>query len=204
MTLATTYAFGDVAKTHLSLDKGWREAKAFYGGFTALVVLAAGLVLIPNAPLGLITTTVQALAGLLLPLATVFLLLLCNDKEVLGPWVNRPWLNAVSTAIVSILVILSLILMVTTVFPHVDVVLLTAWLAVALVASWLVGGAIWLVRRAPTPKRPDEGRLDWRMPPVALLDRPILDGWRRMVLIGMGGYLVLSVILLVVKAIQIG
>jgi len=204
VTLATTYAFGDVAKTHLSLDKGWREAKAFYGGFTALVVLAAGLVLIPNAPLGLITTTVQALAGLLLPLATVFLLLLCNDKEVLGPWVNRPWLNAVSTAIVSILVILSLILMVTTVFPHVDVVLLTAWLAVALVASWLLGGAIWLVRRAPTPKRPDEGRLDWRMPPVALLDRPILDGWRRMVLIGMGGYLVLSVILLVVKAIQIG
>ena len=168
------------------------------------MVLAAGLVLIPNAPLGLITTTVQALAGLLLPLATVFLLLLCNDKEVLGPWVNRPWLNAVSTAIVSILVILSLILMVTTVFPHVDVVLLTAWLAVALVASWLVGGAIWLVRRAPTPKRPDEGRLDWRMPPVALLDRPILDGWRRVVLIGMGGYLVLSVILLVVKAIQIG
>jgi hypothetical protein len=139
-----------------------------------------------------------------LPLATVFLLLLCNDKEVLGPWVNRPWLNAVSTAIVSILVVLSLILMVTTVFPHANVVILTEWLAAALVASWLLGGGIWLLRRAPTPPRPDERRLDWRMPPVALLDRPILDGWRRMVLIGMGGYLVVSVVLLVVKAIQIG
>ena len=204
VTLATTYAFGDVAKTHLSLDKGWREAKAFYGGFTALVVLAAGLVLIPNAPLGLITTTVQALAGLLLPLATVFLLLLCNDTEVLGPWVNRPWLNAVSTAIVSLLVMLSLILMVTTVFPHVNVVILAEVLGAVLIGLWIIGGAVWLVRRGPRVARDDEDRLDWRMPPVALLDRPILDGWRRIVLVGMGGYLVLSVILLVVKAFQIG
>ncbi len=45
--------------------------------------------LIPGAPLGLITTSVQALAGVLLPSATVFLLLLCNDREVLGPWVER-------------------------------------------------------------------------------------------------------------------
>ena len=50
---------------------------------------------IPRAPLGLITTGVQALAGVLLPSATVFLLLLCNDKEVLGPWVNGPILNIV-------------------------------------------------------------------------------------------------------------
>jgi len=46
---------------------------------------SAGLVLVPNAPLGLITTAVQALAGILLPSATVFLLLLCNDPAVLGP-----------------------------------------------------------------------------------------------------------------------
>ncbi len=61
-----------------------------------MVLLAAGLILIPGAPLGVITTAVQALAGVLLPSATVFLLLLCNDKDVLGPWVNRPWLNAVA------------------------------------------------------------------------------------------------------------
>jgi len=60
---------------------------------------------------------VQALAGILLPSATVFLLLLCNDKAVLGPWVNRPWLNVVATFIVSVLFVLSLILMTTTVFP---------------------------------------------------------------------------------------
>ncbi len=205
VTLATTYAFGDVARTHLSLDKGWRDAMGFYGGFTALVVMAAGLVLIPGAPLGLITTAVQALAGLLLPLATVFLLLLCNDREVLGPWVNRPWLNAVATVIVAVLVVLSLILMVTTVFPHIDVVALTEWLAAGLAVILLGAGVIWLVRRRPPPPIVDRGvRSDWRMPPLNLLNRPELVGWRRVTLVGLAGYLVLSVILLVVKAFQIG
>ena len=56
----------------------------------------------PPAPLGLITTAVQALAGVLLPSATVFLVLLCNDKEVLGPWVNGLWLNILAGLIVSV------------------------------------------------------------------------------------------------------
>jgi NRAMP (natural resistance-associated macrophage protein)-like metal ion transporter len=205
VTLATTYAFGDVARTHLSLDRGWREAKGFYGGFSALVILAATLVLIPGAPLGLITTTVQALAGLLLPLATVFLLLLCNDPDVLGPWVNRPWLNAVATAIVAVLVVLSLILITTTVFPKIDVVVLCEVLGLVLVVCLLVGGAVWLVRRTPSPEKvPSEIRAEWRMPSLNLLSRPDLVGWRRATLVGLAGYLVLSVALLVVKAFQVG
>ena len=44
----------------------------------------------------MITLAVQALAGVLLPSASMFLLLLCNDREVLGPWVNRPWLNVLA------------------------------------------------------------------------------------------------------------
>ncbi len=89
VTLATSYAFGDVFGARHSLHRSWREAKFFYGAFTGMVVLAAGIVIIPGAPLGLITTSVQALAGVLLPSATVFLLMLCNDKQVLGP-VDQP------------------------------------------------------------------------------------------------------------------
>ena len=103
VTLSTSYAFGDVFGARHSLHRSWRGAKFFYGTFTAMVVCAAGIVIIPGAPLGVITTGVQALAGVLLPSATVFLLLLCNDKDVLGPWVNRPWLNVVAGVIVSIL-----------------------------------------------------------------------------------------------------
>ena len=86
-----------------------------------MVGLSAGIVLIPGAPLGLITTSVQALAGLLLPSASVFLLLLCNDREVLGPWVNARWLNLVATVIISVLLILSGTLMASTLFPSVNV-----------------------------------------------------------------------------------
>ena len=205
VTLATTYALADVTKSALSLDRGWREAKGFYGGFVVLVILAAGLVLLPGAPLGLITTTVQALAGLLLPMSTTFLLLLCNDPEVLGPWVNRPWLNVLATTIVGILIVLSFILMATTAFPHVNVVTLSSVMGVVLAAVLLAAGGVWLVRRGPTASKvPFEDRAEWRMPRANLLDRPILDGPRRLALIGLAVYLLVSVVMLLVKAIQLG
>jgi hypothetical protein len=61
-----------------SLHRKFRDARKFYVSYTALVVPAAAVVMIPGAPLGLITTSAQAPAGLLLPSASVFLLLLCN------------------------------------------------------------------------------------------------------------------------------
>ena len=121
LTLSTSYAFGDVFGTHSSLHRKFADAKLFYGMFTAMIAAAAAIVLIPGAPLGVITESVQALAGVLLPSASVFLLLLCNDPEVLGPWRNPGWLNVLASVIVAILVLLSLILMATTVFPNIDV-----------------------------------------------------------------------------------
>ena len=89
VTLATTYAFGDVFGMRHSLHRGFSEAKQLLWQLHRHGCRSPRrIVLIPGAPLGLITTSVQALAGLLLPSATVFLLLLCNDTEVLGPWVN--------------------------------------------------------------------------------------------------------------------
>src|SRR4029077_2183332 len=119
ITLATSYAFGDVFGIRHSLHRPWKEAKPFYALYAALMFAAAAIVLIPGAPLGLITTAVQALAGLLLPSASLFLLLLCNDPQVLGPWVNRPWLNWVAGLIVGTLLLLSGILMATTLFPKI-------------------------------------------------------------------------------------
>src|SRR6202043_2751577 len=151
ITLATSYAFGDVFGIRHSLHRSWREAKPFYASFTTLVVLAAGITLIPNAPLGLITTAVQALAGLLLPSASLFLLLLCNDREVLGPWVNRGWINWVAGLIVGTLLLLSGILMATTLFPHIDVVAVAGYLTLALVilAAAAVPALRWMARRQP-------------------------------------------------------
>src|SRR6202022_5176581 len=107
----------DIFGLRHSLHRGLREAKLFYGSYTAMVALAAAIVLIPHAPLGLITTAVQALAGVLLPSATVFLVLLCNDRAVLGPWVNKCRQNIVAGSIVWVLVLLSLALTAATFFP---------------------------------------------------------------------------------------
>jgi len=207
VTLSTSYAFGDVFGAHHSLHRGWRDAKFFYGAFTAMVVLAAGIVIIPGAPLGVITTGVQALAGVLLPSATVFLLLLCNDKQVLGPWVNRLWLNILASVIVSILLMMSLILMITTLFSTVNVTSLAELLGGVLLASYVVGAVILVrnrSRREPVPVVSKERRATWRMPQLSLLERPT---WSRTRLIGMWGlriYLVVAVVLLLVKAVQLG
>jgi Mn2+/Fe2+ NRAMP family transporter len=175
VTLSTSYAFGDVFGIRHSLHRGVADAKAFYFTYVGLVVLAAVIVVIPNAPLGLITEAVQALAGVLLPSATVFLVLLCNDRDVLGPWVNPTWLNVVAIVIVSILLELSLILVVTTVLPEVDITALSIGLTAALVLA-LGAMGVWLARSRPaTADGRDPGSLErenWRMPPLALLNRP--------------------------------
>ena len=70
---------------------------------------------------------------MLLPSASVFLLLLCNDPEVLGPWVNPRWLNVVASVIIGVLLTLSGTLVVTTLFPHLQRrSAIAIWLAVLL------------------------------------------------------------------------
>ena len=207
VTLSTSYAFGDVFGAHHSLHRSFRDAKFFYGMFGAMVLVAAGIVLIPGAPLGVITTGVQALAGVLLPSATVFLLLLCNDKEVLGPWVNRPWLNVVSGIIVSILLMLSLVLMATTLFTSINVTDLALVLGGVLLVSYVVMAAVLIRARKRRPVEPPvskERRANWRMPPLNLLNRPTWSRGRLLGMYALRGYLVLAVVLLLVKAIQLG
>jgi Mn2+/Fe2+ NRAMP family transporter len=212
VTLSTSYAFGDVFGIRHSLHRSFKDARQFYFSYTAMVAVAAAIVLIPGAPLGLITTSVQALAGLLLPSASVFLLLLCNDPEVLGPWVNPRWLNGVAAVIVGVLLILSGTLMATTLFPHIDVAAVFVWLAVALAAGGLaVMVGLRLVARRGQPaadsRRPSMGRLEkmsWRMPPLALLKPVKWSPGLRVGILALRLYLVLSAVLLLVKAIQLG
>jgi Mn2+/Fe2+ NRAMP family transporter len=120
VSLSTAYAVGDMLGLKHSLHRGVRQAKGFYAMYAALIALAATVVLIPGSPLGLLTEGVQVLAGVLLPSATVFLLLLCNDKEVLGPWVNRRATNTFAVVVIAILVMLSLVLTMAVLFPSVS------------------------------------------------------------------------------------
>jgi Mn2+/Fe2+ NRAMP family transporter len=208
VTLATTYAFGDTFGTAHSLHHSVREAKSFYATFGVMVAGAAGIVLIPGAPLGLITTSVQALAGVLLPSASVFLLLLCNDREVLGPWVNKTWLNVLASIIIAVLVELSLILVVTTMFPSVDAAKLFLYMSIGVLAG-LAAAGVYAARhrvrvRDPFADLSPEARRSWTMPPLALLERPPWSPGRRAGMLLLRGYLVVAVVLLIVKTVQLG
>jgi len=76
-------------------------------------------VLIPHAPLELITTSVQALAAIILPVTIVFLNLLLNDRELLGPvLVNKRWQNIVNWSMIVLLFGLSAILAAQTIAPN--------------------------------------------------------------------------------------
>src|SRR5437763_14898263 len=206
VTLATSYAFGDIFGVRHSLHRGIREAKLFYSTYTGMVVIAAAIVLIPHAPLGLITTALQALAGIMLPSATVFAVLLCNDRQVLGPWVNKPWLNAVAGVIVGAMLVLSLILVVSTVIPSIDVTTLLAVLGTGAAIVLVVGGVWRSISGRGRPREPAmsrEERESWRMPALALLERPIWSLPPRAALAALSSYLVLSNVLLPVKAVQL-
>ena len=209
VTLSTSYAFGDTFRVKHSLHRSWRDAKLFYGTYAGTLIVAGGIVLIPGAPLGLLTTAVQALAGILLPSATVFLLLLCNDRAVLGPWVNKRWLNVVGSAIVGVLVMLSLILASTTFFPELSATLLALVLGIVLVAALAGMGTASLIhhrRRGPDPEVDALARVEketWRMPPLAELTKPVWSTSRKVGMLTLRAYLLIAVLLMVVKVIQI-
>jgi NRAMP (natural resistance-associated macrophage protein)-like metal ion transporter len=209
LTLSTSYAFGDIFGTKSSLHRSFREAKGFYALFALVVVGAAAIVLIPGAPLGIITEAVQALAGVLLPSASMFLVLLCNDRGVLGPWVNGLWLNILAVVIVSVLLLLSLILMATTLFPKINVTTFALVGGAALGAGLLVLGAVALRSRRGAKEvtvietEPAIPKEQWTMPPIALLARPQASTARKAAMLSMQAYLLLAVALLAVKAVQL-
>src|ERR1700684_3294928 len=156
VSLSTAYAVGDTLGLKHSLHRGVGQAKGFYAIYTALIAVAATIVLIPGAPLGVIIEGVQALAGVLLPAATVFLLLLCNDRAVLGPWVNRRGTNMFTSAVVAVLVTMSVVLTDSVLFPRItERQILDIIAGCALVSVAAGGWALARMRRAHSPAEVD-------------------------------------------------
>lgn len=208
VTLSTSYAFGDTFKTNHSLHHSYKNARFFYNTYILMVLGAAGIVLIPQAPLGLITTAVQALAGVLLPSASAFLLLLCNDKQVLGPWANRPITNVLGALIVGTLVVLSFILAIQTLFPSTDPILLLKVLGSVLLMGLLGMAVLALARRKPVEAHPEESFVGvdastWRMLPITELKPHIMTPQAKISMGTLRLYLVVVAGALIVKLVQL-
>jgi Mn2+/Fe2+ NRAMP family transporter len=206
ISLASAYAVADVLKFHHSLHRKPREAKAFYAVYAGLLLGAAALVLTPGVPLGLLTNAVQALAGVLLPSATVFLLLLCNDRAVLGPWVNGPWLNLFTGAVIAIMVMLSVILTASVLYPNITGRQILSILAGGSIVTVLAAIVTARLRRprGPVTETIDEAqRAIWRMPPLDQLPAGRLTGLRRLWMGVLRGYLLVAAGLVLVRIAQL-
>jgi Mn2+/Fe2+ NRAMP family transporter len=206
VSLSTAYAIGDVFGLKHSLHRGVRGAKGFYAVYGGLIAAAAAIVLVPGSPLGLLTEGVQTLAGVLLPSASVFLLLLCNDSEVLGPWVNGRKTNLFTGAVVAVLVSLSVILTASELFPTITSAQIIDLMAACGAVS-LVAGMVFVLRRvrggAAAVAVDRNGRDNWRMPPLNLLQRPVMSAGRKIGMAALRIYLALAMILVIVKIVEL-
>jgi Mn2+/Fe2+ NRAMP family transporter len=214
VSLSTAYAIGDVLSLRHSLHRKPNQAKAFYGVYFGLIVVAAALVLTPGTPLGLLTNAVQTLAGVLLPSATVFLLLLCNDRAVLGPWVNSRGLNLFTGAVIAALVVLSLILTLSVLFPGITSTQILVVLVAGSVAAVVVAIAARLAEpvRVPTPgteasipptQQLRRERRSWRMPPLRELPPARLTLQHRLWLMVLRGYLLIAAGLVLARIVML-
>lgn len=208
VSLSTAYAVSDVLKFKHSLHRKFSDAEVFYSVYAGLLLVAALLVLTPGVPLGLLTNSVQVLAGVLLPSATVFLLLLCNDKAVLGPWVNSRFANLYCGTIIAILVMLSIILTTSVLYPEITdkqiLAILIGGSVISLVAA--ISTAIVKRRRRPIVEAlpVDYSERDtWRMPPLNELQADLMTPLKRVWMGALRGYLLIAAGLVLIRIIRL-
>jgi len=117
VSLSTSWAIGEVFGWAHSLNNSVRDAPWFYLLYLVMLLTAGAVVLIPDAPLVTITMFVQVVAVTLLPSLLVFLMLLLNDKGQMGEHVNTRWQNLANGTIVVLVILMSSVLGITTLFP---------------------------------------------------------------------------------------
>ena len=119
MTISTSsaYAFGEVMRKPHSLNRPLWEGWAFYGILLVSALAAGTLVLIPNAPLTYIVLIVNVIAVLAMPPALLFLVLLCNDRQIMGEYISGRWGNFAIVVVTVLLVLAGLGYGLVTIFP---------------------------------------------------------------------------------------
>ena len=118
ISLASSWVFGELFGWAHSLNNRMKEAPWFYANYFLTLITAGAVVLIPKAPLVLITLFVQVIAVTLLPPALVFLILLLNDKKTMGEYRNTLSQNIIGISITGFIIILSTLYGISSIFPN--------------------------------------------------------------------------------------
>src|ERR1700723_3681924 len=115
LPLSTAHVICEGLGFEAGIDHKFKEAPAFYSLYTGLIVVGAGIILIPKAPLFKILVMSQVANGVWLPVVLIFILLLINRRELMGDYVNTRVFNIVSWAVSIFVIILTLVLVYTTI-----------------------------------------------------------------------------------------
>jgi Mn2+/Fe2+ NRAMP family transporter len=112
LPISTSYAVCEGLGFESGLDKKFHEAPAFYWLYTALIVAGAGVLLLPRFPLVYIMVLSQVVNGVVLPFVLIFMLLLTNDRELMGEHVNSRGFNIVAWVTVVVMILLTLAMLI--------------------------------------------------------------------------------------------
>ncbi|HKR58137.1 MAG TPA: Nramp family divalent metal transporter [Pyrinomonadaceae bacterium] len=118
LPLATAYSVSEALGFEKGVSRSFREAPIFLGVFTFLVAVGAAIAVLPNLPLIKVLLVTQVINGLLLPIVLFAVLRLVNDKELMASYVNGPLYNVAAWLTVVLVTVLSLLLILITIFPH--------------------------------------------------------------------------------------
>jgi NRAMP (natural resistance-associated macrophage protein)-like metal ion transporter len=117
LPLSTAYFLCEAFGIEAGIDKSWREAPAFYWLYTILVVMGAGLMLIPQINLIKVMFWSQVINGVMLPFVLIFMLILINNRDLMGDYVNSHFYNIISWVTVAVMIGLTVLMVVTSFLP---------------------------------------------------------------------------------------
>jgi len=117
LPLSTAYSVCEGLGLESGVDHDFDEAPSFYWMYTLLIALAASVVLIPGFPIVRMILLSQVLNGILLPIVMIFVVLLVNRRDLMHEWTNGPIYNLIAWASVAVMIGLSVLLAVFSVFP---------------------------------------------------------------------------------------
>jgi Mn2+/Fe2+ NRAMP family transporter len=112
LPISTSYAVCEGLGFETGLDKKFHEAPAFYWLYTLLIIAGAGVLLVPRFPLAHIMVLSQVVNGVVLPFVLIFMLLLTNDRELMGEHVNSRAYNVIAWITVVVMIALTLVMVI--------------------------------------------------------------------------------------------
>ncbi len=110
LPLSTAYSVCEGLGFEAGVNKRFREAPIFYWLYTLLIVIGAGVVLIPDFPLIQMILWSQVLNGVLLPFVLIFMIVLVNKTDLMGKWTNSRSYNFIAWVSVAVMIGLTLAL----------------------------------------------------------------------------------------------